>query len=152
MLREKAEKYVESEFAHGDEHKLYHYNCAETLINSCNDEYCLGLDEKALKMMVPFGGGFYCEKACGVLTGALAAIGVMYAEDKPTENVNAKTLAQKWVEAFEKEFGSTECAQVKRDHKHETKKCAPVMIRGAELFEKVLKEFKEELKEKYKEG
>jgi hypothetical protein len=27
-----------------------------------------------------------------------------------------------------------------------------VMIRGAELFEKILKEFKEELKEKYKEG
>jgi C_GCAxxG_C_C family probable redox protein len=148
MLSEKAKKYVESEFAYGEDHKLYHYNCAETLLNSCNEEYCLDLDAKALKMMVPFGGGFYCEKACGVLTGALAAAGVMYAQDKPTTNEKVKAFAQKWVEAFEKEFGSTECVDVKRDHKHETKKCGPVMIRGAQLFEEVVKEFEDEWKAK----
>ncbi|NTW70872.1 MAG: C_GCAxxG_C_C family protein [Eubacteriaceae bacterium] len=140
MLKEHAEKYVNSEFLHGEEHSLYHYNCAETLLNSCNDEFELGIDQKAMKMIVPFGGGFYSERACGVLTGGLAALGVMYAEDRPTDNKKVKEISQKWVKAFEEEFGSINCDYIKKHHRHETKKCGPVMIRGAELLQKVIEE------------
>ena len=57
-LKDVAIKYIESENKYGDEKALYHYNCAEVLLYSCNDYYNLGLDQKALRSIVPFGGGF----------------------------------------------------------------------------------------------
>lgn len=57
MLRDEARKYIDSEIQYGDKKDLYHYNCAEIILNACNDYYNLELDSKALKMIIPFGGG-----------------------------------------------------------------------------------------------
>lgn len=138
MLKDEATKYIESENKYGDKKALYHYNCAETLLNSCNDYYKLGLDEKMLKIMVPFGGGFYSERTCGAFTGGVAALGAMFAEDKPSSNVKLKEMTKKWVEVFEKEFGSLECKDIKPIHRDEVKGCGPVMERAAELFESII--------------
>ncbi|MBF7096603.1 C-GCAxxG-C-C family protein [Alkalibacter mobilis] len=142
MLIDHVKKYIKSEFAYGDDHKLYHYNCAETLLNSCNDEYMLGIGTKELKMMTGFGGGFHCERTCGVLTGGIAALGMIFAEERPTENNKLKEIVKKWVEIFHEEFGTTECSDIKKSHRDEVEKCAPVMIRGAELLEKLIEEYR----------
>ncbi|HCX64146.1 MAG TPA: hypothetical protein DHN33_02905 [Eubacteriaceae bacterium] len=146
MLKDEARKIIESEFEHGEDHAFYHYNCAETLLKSCNEYYGLGLDEKALKLMIPFGGGFYSERACGVLTGALSALGVMYGEEKPTDQKKLKAAAKEWVEVFEGHFGSIECASLKKTHRDEVKKCAPLMMEGAQLFEEFVSRFNEKWK------
>lgn len=143
MLQERAEHYIKSEEAYGEDRALYHYNCAETILYSCDDCYQLGLDAKARKVALPFGGGFYKERACGVLTGGLMALGLLFGEDRPTENNAMKEAARTWVEVFESHFGSTECAAIKLTHRHPQEKCAPVMKAGAQLLETLIAERQE---------
>lgn len=142
MLKDKTQKYIESELKYGEERKLYHYNCAETLLNAANEEYNLELDEKTFKAITPFGGGFYCERTCGAFSGSLVAIGAMFTEDKPTANQKIKDMSKELVEAFEKEFGTLNCAKIKEKFRDEEKGCAPVMLRAAEVLERVLKNHK----------
>lgn len=139
-LKDVAIKYIESENKYGDEKALYHYNCAEVLLYSCNDYYNLGLDQKALRSIVPFGGGFYSERTCGALTGGVAVLGVMFTEDKPTNNEKLKEMTKKWVQVFEEEFGSLDCKDIKLIHRDEVKGCGPVIARAAELFELIIQE------------
>lgn len=121
-----------------EERSLYHINCAESLLMAANEEYKLGLDGRFIKAVCPFGGGIQSEKTCGALLGAVAALGVMYAEERPTSNEKMKELTKKLVEEFEKEFGALDCATIKAHHRSETEGCSPVRIRAAEVFERVL--------------
>lgn len=142
MLKDEAIKYIESEDKYGNQKSLYHYNCAETLLNSSNDYYKLDLDSKMFKLMVPFGGGFFSERTCGAFTGGVAALGAIFAEDKPTDNEKLKEITKKWVQAFEKEFGSLDCKDIKPIHRDEVKGCGPVMVRAAELLEEIINEYR----------
>jgi len=89
-----------------EERPLHHKNCAEILLMAANDQYKLGLDDRFYKAVCPFGGGIQSEKTCGALLGAIAAIGVMYTEERPTTNEVMKEKTKKMLEEFEKEFGS----------------------------------------------
>ena len=122
-----------------DERPLYHKNCAEILLLSANEKYELGLDDRFIKAVCPFGGGLQSEKTCGALLGALSAIGIMYAEDRPCTNDKMKDLTKNLVEEFEKEFGAIDCKYIKEHHRSETEGCSLVKIRAAEVFERVIK-------------
>lgn len=119
---------------------LYHKNCAEILLMAANEKYNLDLDNRLIKAICPFGGGIQCEKTCGALSGAVAALGLMFTEDRPTINEKMKERTKKMVEEFEKEFGSLECSYIKEHFRSETEGCGPVKIRAAEVFERVVDE------------
>ncbi len=123
-----------------EERPKYHINCAETLLMAANEEYKLGLDERFIKAVCPFGGGIQSEKTCGALLGAIAALGIMYTEEKPSTNDKMKEITKKLVEEFEKEFGSLDCAYIKAHHRSETEGFNPVKLRTAEVFERVMSE------------
>lgn len=123
-----------------EERPLHHKNCAEILLLSANEKYELGLDDRFIKAVCPYGGGLQSEKTCGALLGALAAIGIMYAEDRPCTNDKMKDITKKYVEEFEKEFGAIDCKYIKEHHRSETEGCGPVKIRAAEVLERVIKE------------
>ncbi|KAF5056749.1 putative redox-active protein [anaerobic digester metagenome] len=133
------DKLNKEELAHPlDEQPLYHKNCAEIMLMAANEQYNLGLDERFFKAVCPFGGGFQTENTCGALLGALAAIGLMYTEERPTTNDKMKEKTKQFVAEFEKEFGALDCANIKAHHRSETEGCAPVKIRTAEVFERVI--------------
>lgn len=123
-----------------EERPLYHKNCAEILLLSANEKYDLGLDDRFAKAVCPFGGGLQSEKTCGALLGALAAVGIMYSEDKPSTNDKMKEISKQLVEEFEREFGNVDCSYIKEHHRSETDGCNPVKIRTAEVFDRVIKE------------
>lgn len=138
-MKEIVDKINNIESAYSEEERpLYHINCAEALLMAANEEYKLGLDDKFIKAVCPFGGGIQSEKTCGALLGSVAALGVMYAEQKPTTNEKMKEMTKKFVEEFEKEFGALDCATIKAHHRSETEGCNPVKIRAAEVFERVV--------------
>ncbi len=122
-----------------EERKLYHKNCAEILLMAANEKYNLELNDKFVKAVCPFGGGIQSEKTCGALLGATAALGIMYAEDRPCTNEKMKNITKRFVEEFDKEFGSVECKYIKEHHRSETEGCNPVKIRAAEVMERVIK-------------
>lgn len=129
------------ELLHNEEERpLYHKNCAEILLLAANEKYNLGIDDRFIKAVCPFGGGIQSEKTCGALLGATAALGIMYAEDRPCTNDEMKNITKRFVEEFEKEFGALDCKSIKEHHRSEIEGCNPVKIRAAEVFERVRKE------------
>ncbi|HAQ40118.1 MAG TPA: hypothetical protein DCM73_04305 [Clostridiales bacterium] len=138
-MKELVDKINKQELSYPEEERpQYHINCAETLLMAANEEYKLGLDERFIKAVCPFGGGIQTEKTCGALLGAVASLGVMYTEERPSTNEEMKEITKKFVEEFEKEFGFSDCANIKAHHRSETEGCNPVKLRAAEVFERVV--------------
>lgn len=138
-MKEIVDRLNKVELAYPEEERpKYHTNCAEILLMAANEEHNLGLDDRFIKAVCPFGGGIQSEKTCGALLGSIAALGVMYAEEKPTTNDKMKEMTKKMVEEFEKEFGFLDCANIKAHHRSETEGCNPVKLRTAEVFERVV--------------
>lgn len=139
MLRGKVKKYIDYELKYGDKREFYHYNCAEAILNGSNDYYDLNLDEKALKMIIPFGGGMYTEDTCGMLTGGVAVIGVIFAEDKPSKNLKVKEITRNWIKEFESEFRNTNCRLIKDINLDNDEGCSNLILKAADILEEVIK-------------
>jgi len=125
---------------------LYHRNCAETLLMAANKKYDMGLEERYFKAVCPYGAGLQSGKTCGALLGCLASIGVLFAEDKPTENEKMKALTEAYVTEFLTFFESQDCESIKPRHQDEKETCTPVKIKAGELLEELLRQ--EQIQEK----
>ncbi|MCD8078386.1 MAG: C-GCAxxG-C-C family protein [Lachnospiraceae bacterium] len=123
------------------ERPLYHTNCAENLLRSSNEQYDLGLDEKYFRLICPYGAGMQTGNTCGALLGSLAALGLLYGENKPTENKKMKAAVGAYVQRFEEHFGSLKCTCIKEKHCDETGSCTPVKVQAGELLEGVVRDF-----------
>lgn len=141
-LRNVALEYIDSEKKYGSESNLYHYNCAEVLLNACNDYYDLGADQKTLRAIIPFGGGMNSERTCGILTGSVAALGLMFAEEKPTTNEKLKAVTNRWVKAFDQEFGEINCKELKESHRDPESGCKGLMLDAADLLQSIIEEYR----------
>ena len=118
--------------------QLFHTNCAENIFRSANAKYKLGVSEEYIKMITPFGAGMQTQNTCGACLGALAALGYMFGESKPTNNEKMKAAVIKYVDLFIEKFGDLSCADIKPRWKDETGACTPTKLAAAELFEYVV--------------
>lgn len=131
------------EYTFTDEEKaLYHKVCSEVLLMAANEKYKLNLDSRFFSAVFPFGGGMQIESVCGSLTGAIAALGLMYTEEKPSDNRKVKNITRKFIEEFKKEFGSLDCAYIKKYHRNPTTGCDLVKVKTALILEEILNEEK----------
>jgi C_GCAxxG_C_C family probable redox protein len=128
MLSEKASKYYSPK---------YDYNCAESLLNSANEEYELNLSKETFKTMGPFGGGMGVGGVCGALTGALASIGVMIIKEKAHESEKTKELAAEYYNRFVERLGTDNCLKLKDMYRQEEIKCQYVVKAAAEILEEM---------------
>src|SRR5665647_3312591 len=117
-----------------EEQPLYHMNCAEVMLRAANDKYGFNLSEESFRMLQGFGAGFYSERTCGAFSGSLAALGVLYTEDRPSDQAKMTKAAKLLVKEFEKEFGSLNCDYIKAHCKDPVSGCNPVKLRTAEAF------------------
>ena len=127
-----------SELVRNDYMQKNDFNCAETMLRAANEAYDIGLSEEALRAASPFGGGMGREGACGAMTGALMALGIMRGSGKSHEDPRLGELRDEFVRRFEERFGSTECAAIKARHRDPVKNCQVVVEGAAEILEDVL--------------
>jgi len=120
------------------EQPLYHMNCAEALLRAANDKYDLNLSDESFRMLQGFGAGFYSGRTCGAFSGSLAALGVMYTQERPSDQAKMTRAAKLLVEEFEKEFGSLDCEYIVAHHRDPVTACNPVKIRAGEVFNRVV--------------
>lgn len=116
------------------------YNCAETILRVANDEYGLGLQEQDFKLVSAFGGGLGCEKTCGALCGALAAIGYLKVTERAHATENFKELCSGFVQKFEDELGSIDCDALKLKYRNEETRCLKTVVLAARAMDTYLKE------------
>ncbi len=129
---------IYSELVRNDYMQKHDLNCAETMLRAANEAYDIGLSEEALRAAEAFGGGMGREGACGAMTGALMALGIMRGSGKSHQDPRLGELRDEFVQRFEQRFGSTECAAVKARHRDPVKNCQVVVEGAAEILEDVL--------------
>jgi len=118
--------------------KDYDLNCAETMLYAANEYYGMNLSKDALKTMATFGGGMAIGNVCGAITGCLAALGVLFTEEKGHESDLGKILSKRLFEGFGKRFGYIDCAPLKEVYKTEEKRCSDMILAAAEVLEEVV--------------
>ena len=142
MLRDEVRKYIEYELKYGAQREFYHYNCAQAILHGANDYYNLTLDPKALKPIIPFGGCMCTENTCGMLTGGIATIGVLFAEDMPTQNLKLKEITRYWIKQFESEFKNINCSLIIEINLISDEGCANLILKAADILEGVVEKYK----------
>jgi len=122
-----------------EEEKIYyHKNCGETLIEALKIKYELDIDENIYKMLAPYGFGLQTGNTCGAFAGGIAAIGLMFTEDKPSINDKMKEIVKSWVETYIEKFGSINCSDVRPNHMDPKRGCLKVMEEAGTLFEEFI--------------
>lgn len=89
-------------------------NCAQTSFVSLQRQF--GLDGSTItKALTAFPGVALRGETCGAVTGSLIALGLLYGRDRlddPAGFTSSLRLARKFCREFEKELGSTMCADI----------------------------------------
>lgn len=89
------------------------FNCAESVLKSCQELYHLPGDEVVPKVATGFGGGIGRKgSVCGALTGGIMALGLEMGRMDPKDaqaRDRAYAIAREIYEKFEREFGTVLC-------------------------------------------
>ncbi|MBR3899437.1 MAG: C_GCAxxG_C_C family protein, partial [Elusimicrobiaceae bacterium] len=130
------------------------YNCAQSVFVAFAD--VMGLNESfAAKLASSFGGGMgRMREVCGVVSGMLMVLGVLYGYDtKNNDKIKEAhySAVQKLSDAFRKETGTIICRELlglpgaqsptpepRTPQYYQKRPCAEMVGSAAEIFEKLL--------------
>jgi C_GCAxxG_C_C family probable redox protein len=129
MLLDAIKKY------YGEEYDL---NCAETMLYAANEEYGLNLSKETFKTMAAFGGGMGVESTCGVITGAISVLGILFTKERAHESDYVKTLTQEFIEKFNKECNSLNCDKLKELYRNDEIRCLNIVEKGAVILDNIV--------------
>jgi C_GCAxxG_C_C family probable redox protein len=113
-------------------------NCAETILYAANQVYHLDLNSDSLKLAAAFGGGMGIESVCGVLAGSLMVLGRLFIKETAHQHPEIKELSKELFDTFQKEMGDILCKPLKDKYRTEEKKCREVILKGAEVLDKII--------------
>ena len=113
-------------------------NCAETILYAANQVYHLNLNSDSLKLAAAFGGGMGIESVCGVLAGSLMVLGRLFIKETAHQHPEIKELSKELFDTFQKEMGDILCKPLKDNYRTEEKKCREVVLKGAEVLDKII--------------
>ena len=116
----------------------YDLSCSESMIYAFNEKYNLNLTDEAFRMMAPFSGGMYEGEACGILTGALSVLGVLYTNNVSHDSELLHEIVIEFKTKFKEQFGSKECDVLKEYKRTEESGCTDFIVEGALLLDKVI--------------
>lgn len=130
MLVEKVRKYYGNEFG---------LNCAETILYGANEEYALNLTKETFKTMAAFGGGMAIEGTCGVATGAICVLGIIFTKERAHESDYVKTLTKEFMDNFKEQCTTLICKELKGKYRNDEIGCLYIIEKGAEILDNIIK-------------
>ncbi|MBR1937546.1 MAG: C-GCAxxG-C-C family protein [Spirochaetales bacterium] len=117
------------------------YNCAESILRSCNDYYRLKLHDRDMIMVAGFGAGIQSGSVCGALLGGVAALSIMYVEEKAHESKDIKIVTNMFIERFESRLGSILCSELKPRFFNNDIRCFDTVSLAADCLEEIISEY-----------
>ncbi|MBW6410497.1 C-GCAxxG-C-C family (seleno)protein [Clostridium weizhouense] len=129
MLKEMARKYW---------NEKYDLNCAECLIYAANEEYNLKLSDETLKTMSAFGGGMGIGDVCGVISGSIAVIGIMFTEISGHKSPIVRELTREFINVFKEKLGSNNCIELRKEYRRSDDGCIVMVETAADVLENVI--------------
>ncbi|AYE34654.1 C-GCAxxG-C-C family (seleno)protein [Clostridium septicum] len=125
--------------------KKYDLNCAECILKAANECYDLNLSNQTIKAMAAFGGGMAIESVCGGATGAIAAIGIMFTEERGHKSPHVKIMTSEFMNMFKDNLGTLNCDELKLKYReNEDDRCLYMMLVAAKTLEQVVEKYKNE--------
>ncbi len=128
MLKDTVKKYYSEK---------YNLNCSETMMYAANEEYNMELDKKTLKTMAAFGGGMGIESVCGVISGSLAVLGILFTKERSHESERIKLLAQEFFKKFEEKLGTITCKPLKEKYRNDEIRCSIIVDAAADVLDEM---------------
>ncbi len=106
-----------------------------------NEYYSLGLRPETSKIFAGFGGGFNAEELCGALSGGAGVLGLVFTRENGYEAGVVNEATKEFVETFKAALSATNCKTIKESFRKDDIKCTPVVIKSAEILEKIIKKY-----------
>lgn len=120
------------------------YNCAETIIRAGNDYYELGLHDRDMITFGVFGAGIQTGNTCGAVLAAASILSMKYVEKKAHESEDIKPVTLKLIQAFNKEYGSILCKDIKAQSFKPEYRCKKTVETACDILESVIAEYERE--------
>jgi len=118
------------------------YNCAETILQATNSEFSLNLDIKTIKIMSGFGGGMFEEDICGVVSGGVASLSLIFPEKEEKHSLLEPAVIEFKKEIINK-FKDLNCRLIKPPYRKEDVGCLNVITSAYEILTRIIKKYKE---------
>ena len=122
--------------------KKYDLNCAECMLIAASEEYDLNLPKKAIKTMAAFGGGMGIGSVCGAITGAIAAVGIMFAEDRGHASPQVKEITIKLISRINEKMELIDCIPLKEKYFDNDERCLKIIEICAIELDRIVEENK----------
>ncbi|SCZ76406.1 C-GCAxxG-C-C family (seleno)protein [Acidaminobacter hydrogenoformans] len=129
--------YIEA-VRHFRDKEKYDYSCSETMVAAADKAFELNLPPQVIRAMAPFGGGLQTEDVCGILTGGLAVIGMLYTKSVAHDSAQMTEVTRAFISAFKEKFATSQCVDLKAAYRNEETGCTDFIIRGAEVLAAVI--------------
>lgn len=123
----------------------YDLSCSEAMVYAFNEKYNLNLTTESFRMMAPFSGGMYEGETCGILTGALAVLGVIFTNNVSHDSELLHEIVLDFKAQFLSKFNSKECTILKEYKRTEEKGCTDFIVEGALLLDEVIQKWQQDL-------
>lgn len=121
--------------------KKYDLSCSETIIYAANEKYNLGLTTSHFKMMAPFSGGMYERETCGIVTGAIAVLGILYTDQVSHNSPLLQEAVIEYKTLFKERFGSKICESLIETQRDDITGCDDLIVQGGNLLEEVIAKY-----------
>lgn len=119
----------------------YHLNCSETMLYAANEYYKLNLSDDALLMMSGFGGGIFEKHLCGIISGAIAVLGIKF----KNKTLDGNNLLEITVNEFKKEFRDNyddlNCSYLIENYKTEENGCNDMIFKAAQILKQIINKY-----------
>lgn len=115
-----------------------HFNCAESMLRTANEQFGLGLSEESLRLAGGFGGGMGAGGACGALCGAVQAISALMLKAQESGRAadcpGFREACSGFYQAFQEQLGSSECRDLTPVYKKPDVRCYELMEKAWALL------------------
>lgn len=112
-------------------------NCAEAIILAFQDK--ISLEEKDIKSITAgFERGMFISDTCGVVTGSVMLLGIIYNDDNVLAIFNKRKIAKKigkFTDEFRKKNMSLNCKELKKTYK---KNCNNLLIEAVKILDEII--------------
>ena len=120
---------------------LFSLNCSEAIVFSANEYYDLGLSENGLRMASGFGGGLFEKHLCGIVSGAVCVLGIIF-KGKTFDNKNLLEITvNEFKEEFRKNYDNLECHYLLDNYYSEEQGCNIMIYKSADILKKVIDKY-----------
>ncbi len=127
------EKYRNKEF--------YDLNCAEAMLYSANEKYDLGLSKNALRMTAGFGGGVQEGHLCGIISGAVAVLGIFFKDKVYNDEDLLKITISDFKEKFRELYQNIDCDYLVEHYKTEELGCNDMIAKSSIMLQEVIDKY-----------